>query len=216
MVNTNIDSPYTDKSVELEKNKHQKATNITWHEGAVNLADREKLFNQKAMIIWFTGLSASGKSSIAVELERELYLRGYATYRLDGDNIRHGLNSDLGFTKEDRDQNIRRIGEVAKLMYDAGMIVSCSFISPHKEKRDFVRSLVPEGRFIEVFVKADIETCKKRDPKGLYEKAIKGIIPNFTGISAPYDEPENPEILIDTDKLSLEESVNKVIDTLGL
>ena len=168
------------------------------------------------MVLWVTGLSGSGKSTIAVELERELFLRKYATYRLDGDNVRHGLNADLGFTKADRDENIRRIGEVAKLLQDAGLIVLCSFISPHKQKRSFVRHLVGEGRFIEIYVKADIETCKQRDPKGLYEKAISGEIANFTGISAPYDEPEHPEIVIDTDALSLQDSVKKILTSLEL
>jgi adenylylsulfate kinase len=193
---------------------HQKATNITWHEGAVTQADRERKLNQKGQILWFTGLSGSGKSTVAVELERELFLRGYITYRLDGDNIRHGLNKNLGFTKEDRDENIRRIGEVAKLMQEAGIIVLCSFISPHKDKRQFVRSLVDDGKFIEVFVDADVDTCIKRDPKGLYKKAIAGEIPNFTGISAPYDVPENPELIINTAVLSLEQSVEKIIEAL--
>ena len=209
-------TPYTDKTKELKNNQHQKATNIIWHEGAVSQIDREKLLKQKGMILWFTGLSGSGKSTIAVKLERELYQRGFSTYRLDGDNIRHGLNSDLGFSTTDREQNIRRIGEVAKLMQDAGLMVLCSFISPKKELRQFARQLVPSGKFLEIYVKVSIDTCKKRDPKGLYAKAIQGIIPNFTGISAPYDEPDNPEIVLDTDELSLQQSVEKILEELKL
>ncbi len=214
MVKDPQNSPYSDRSEKLKRNKHQKATHITWHNGSVTQEDRERLLNQKGTILWFTGLSGSGKSTIAVKLERELHLRGYATYRLDGDNVRHGLNSNLGFTPEDRDENIRRIGEVANLMQDAGLIVLCSFISPYRRMRQFIRNLVPVNKFKEIFVKADLETCKTRDPKGLYEKAINGSISDFTGISAPYEAPENPEVYIDTDMLTITESVNLILEKL--
>ena len=196
---------------ETEKNQEDK--NIVWHEGDINYQDRCKNLGQQGKVVWLTGLSGSGKSTIAVEVEKELLKRGKAVYRLDGDNIRHGLNSDLGFSAEDRDENIRRIAEVAALFRDAGMIVLASFISPYQKMRDFARERA-EGDFIEVYVKADVETCASRDPKGLYEKAKKGEIENFTGVSAPYEEPEDPEVVIDTAELSVEESVKKVLNTI--
>ena len=187
--------------------------NIVWHEGEISYQDRCENLGQKGRVVWFTGLSGSGKSTIAVEVEKQLLSQGKAVYRLDGDNIRHGLNSDLEFSAEDRDENIRRIAEVSALFRDSGMIVLASFISPYQEMRDFARKRA-QGDFVEIHVKADVETCANRDPKGLYEKAKKGEIENFTGVSAPYEEPQNPELVIDTAQLSVKESVGKVLDYL--
>jgi adenylylsulfate kinase len=175
-----------------------KATNITWHGGTVGKEDRENLLGQKGVVVWFTGLSGSGKSTVSVEVEKELYRRGKLAYTLDGDNIRHGLNKNLGFSPQDRTENIRRIGEVAKLFADAGVIVLTAFISPYRQDREQVRTLLPEGAFIEAFVKCPLETCEARDVKGLYQKARDGVIKEFTGISAPYEEPQNPEIVLET------------------
>ncbi|WP_027339429.1 adenylyl-sulfate kinase [Halonatronum saccharophilum] len=185
--------------------------NITWHSGKVGYTDRCQQLDQKGIVIWFTGLSGAGKSTIAVELEKELLKLGKVSYRLDGDNMRHGLNSDLGFSAEDRNENIRRIAEVATLFKDAGLITLASFISPYRKMRDFARERAGDDNFIEVFVKADVEICAQRDPKGLYEMAKKGEINNFTGISAPYEEPIDPELVIDTTELSIEESVKEVL-----
>jgi adenylylsulfate kinase len=192
----------------------QKATNITWHDGQVGKNHREDYLNQKGVIIWFTGLSGSGKSTVAVALEKRLHDSKHLSYRLDGDNIRHGLNKDLGFSPEDRVENIRRIGEVAKLFADAGLIVTTSFISPYKNDRNLVRALVPAGEFIEIYIKCGLETCEKRDPKGLYVKARSGKIPEFTGISAPYEEPDKPEMVLETDKKTVDESVQAIWDYL--
>ncbi len=192
----------------------RKATNIVWHEHKVKREEREKLLGQKSVILWFTGLPSSGKSTIANEVSWKLYQLKKLSYVLDGDNIRHGLNSNLGFSPEDRQENIRRIGEVAKLFMDAGFIVLTAFISPYKKDRDRVRSIVPDGKFIEVYVKTPLEVCEERDPKGLYKKARAGEIKDFTGVSAPYEEPENPEIILETDRLSVEECAEKVIDYL--
>ncbi|MEN8152765.1 MAG: adenylyl-sulfate kinase [Acidobacteriota bacterium] len=192
----------------------QKATNVTWHEHTIKREEREELIGQKGALLWFTGLSACGKSTIANEVTFRLHKAGKLTYVLDGDNIRHGLNKNLGFSPEDREENIRRISEVGNLFADAGIITTTAFISPYKKDRDFARELVGEGRFIEIFVKASIETCEERDPKGLYKKAKSGEIKEFTGISAPYEEPENPEILLDSDTLTIEEEVEKVINYL--
>jgi len=188
-----------------------KPKNVFWHEGKVKKEDRERLLGQKGVIVWFTGLSASGKSTIACEVERRLFEKGKLAYVLDGDNIRHGLNKDLGFSPEDREENIRRIGEVAKLFSDAGLIALTAFISPYKKDRDKVRNLVKKGEFIEVYVKCPISVLKQRDPKGMYEKALRGEVKDFTGISAPYEEPDNPELILETDKESVEQSVNKVL-----
>lgn len=188
--------------------------NIKWHSGEIDKAAREELLGQKAMVLWFTGLSASGKSTIAVEVEKKLYQKGKACYRLDGDNLRFGLNKDLSFTAEDRKENIRRIGELAALFADAGLITLASFISPYKAGRKAAREAVGEENFKEIYVKASVEACAERDPKGLYAKAQKGEIENFTGVSAPYEEPENPELVVDTEKLSLEESVELVLDLI--
>ncbi|WP_226674101.1 adenylyl-sulfate kinase [Rossellomorea aquimaris] len=187
---------------------------ITWHEGKVQKEHRENLNGHKAALIWFTGLSGSGKSTISVEVEKALHELGIHTYRLDGDNIRHGLNHDLSFSEEDRIENIRRIGEVSKLFVDAGQLTLAAFISPFKKDREFVRSLLPKGEFIEVFVQASIETCAKRDPKGLYEKVYKGELKSFTGIDAPYEIPDSPEIIIDTENQSIEGSVRQVVNYL--
>ena len=192
----------------------QKATNITWHEASVVQADREKLLNQKGCVIWFTGLSGSGKSTLALEVESKLYQRGHLTYVLDGDNIRHGLNKNLGFSPEDREENIRRIGEVAKLFNDAGVIAMTAFISPYRTDRDNARELLDEGRFVEVFVDCPLEVCEARDTKGLYQKARAGEIKEFTGISAPYEAPVEPELTVNTASLTLDECTERVIALL--
>lgn len=189
----------------------QKATNITWHEANVVQKDREQLLNQKGCVIWFTGLSGSGKSTLALEVESKLYQRGHLTYVLDGDNIRHGLNKNLGFSPEDRAENIRRIGEVAKLFADAGVISMTAFISPYRADRDNARDLLDEGRFVEVFVDCPLEVCESRDTKGLYQKARAGEIKEFTGISAPYEVPNQPELTVNTDDQNLEECAERVI-----
>lgn len=192
----------------------QKATNITWHSGAVTHDDREKLLGQKGIILWFTGLSASGKSTLAHAIEEKLFESGHLSYVLDGDNIRHGLNKNLGFSPEDREENIRRIGEVSKLFCDVGVIAMTAFISPYRSDRDNARNLAEKGKFIEIYVKVPLEVAEKRDPKGLYKKARAGEIKEFTGIDAPYEEPLNPELVIDTSKYSLLESTSIVIDFL--
>ncbi|HIC10986.1 MAG TPA: adenylyl-sulfate kinase [Campylobacterales bacterium] len=187
------------------------SSNITFHHHKISKADREKLKNQKAVLFWLTGLSGSGKSTIANRLEEKLFNLGKHTYILDGDNIRFGLNSDLGFSEKDREENIRRIGEVAKLFVDAGIIVITAFISPFRKDRERVRKLFPNGEFVEIFVDTPLEICKKRDPKGLYQKVERGEIHNFTGIDSPYEKPENPEIYIDTTKMDIEEATNIII-----
>lgn len=192
----------------------QKATNVVWHEHKVSKEDREALLKQKGVIIWTTGLSGSGKSTVANEIAYKLNSIGKLTYVLDGDNIRHGLNKNLGFSPEDRNENIRRISEVAKLFSDCGVIAITAFISPYRKFRNFCRELVEPGQFIEVYCKASLDTCEKRDPKGMYKKAREGIIKDFTGIDAPYEEPDNPEVIVDTDKETVEESVDKVLDVL--
>ncbi|SIR46515.1 adenylyl-sulfate kinase [Halanaerobium kushneri] len=188
--------------------------NIKWHSGKIDKAAREELLGQQGIVLWFTGLSGSGKSTIAVEVEKELYRRGKASYRLDGDNLRFGLNKDLGFTAEERKENIRRIGQVAALFADAGLITLASFISPYKAGREAARQAAGADNFKEIYVKASVETCAERDPKGLYEKAKNGEIENFTGISAPYEDPEAPELIVDTEILSLEKSVKMVLDLI--
>lgn len=188
--------------------------NIVWHNGSVNYEDRCKLLEQKGQVLWFTGLSGSGKSTVAVELEKALINRGKLTYRLDGDNVRHGLNSDLGFSDQDRDENIRRIGEVSKLFKDAGVITLVSFISPFRKLRDFAKKIVGDDSFAEIYVKCSLDECKKRDPKGLYKKAEAGEIKNFTGISSAYEEPENPRLVIDTTDISVEEAVEQILQAI--
>jgi adenylylsulfate kinase len=192
----------------------QKATNVTWHEGSVSRDERQQLLNQKGVTVWMTGLSASGKSTIACILEQMLLHKKKHAYRLDGDNIRMGLNKNLGFSAEDRAENIRRIGEVAKLFTDAGVIAITSFISPYRKDRDAVRASLKPGEFIEVYVQASLEAAEKRDPKGLYKKARAGQIKGFTGIDDPYEAPEKPEILIETEKQSAEASAEQILNYL--
>ena len=189
----------------------QKSTNITWHRGKIGREDRQELLRQRGATVWLTGLSGSGKSTIAMTTEAALLERGHLAYVLDGDNVRHGLNRNLGFSPEDRTENIRRIGEVAKLFTDGGVIVFSSFISPYRADRDAVRAIMDEGDFIEAYVSASLETCEKRDVKGLYQKARAGEIPEFTGISAPYEEPAGPELVLDTDAQSVEQSVEQIL-----
>jgi len=192
-----------------------KATNVVWHEHKVSRQERESLLGQKGVLIWFTGLSASGKSTVANEVASRLHKQGKLTYILDGDNIRHGLNKDLGFSPADREENIRRISEVGKLFADSGVVTLTAFISPYRKDRDFGRSLLESGRFIEVFVKASIDTCKDRDPKGLYAKALRGEIAEFTGVTAPYEEPLQPEIVLDADVLTVEEEAEMIVSYLN-
>jgi adenylylsulfate kinase len=189
----------------------QKATNIVWHQGAVTREDRAQLNGHRGCTVWLTGLSGSGKSTIAVDLEKRLLERGVRTYILDGDNIRHGLNKNLGFSPEDRTENIRRIGEVAKLFTDAGIVALTAFISPYRADRDQVRALMQPGDFVEVFVDCPVEVCEQRDVKGLYKKARAGEIKEFTGISAPYEAPEKPELTLRTAGQSVEESAKQIL-----
>lgn len=191
-----------------------KSENVQWHHAKVTKEQRRHLNKHKSAVVWFTGLSGSGKSTIAVELEKELHHLGVRTYCLDGDNIRHGLNKDLGFNPDDRKENIRRIGEVSKLMVEAGLVVLAAFISPYRADRNEIRKRMDDGEFIEVFVNAKIETCESRDPKGLYKKARAGEVKEFTGIDAPYEAPLNPECMVNTDKQSVEESVQTIMSYL--
>lgn len=184
--------------------------NLFKHDQSISKIDREVLLNQKSITIWLTGLSASGKSTIANQLAKDLHKKGHLTYVLDGDNVRLGLNKDLGFTSEDRTENIRRISEVAKLMNDSGLIVITAFISPFIEDRTQAKQIIGEDNFVEVFVDATIETCQNRDPKGLYKKALSGEIKNFTGISSPYESPVNPDLVLNTSSLSIDECVDKL------
>ena len=186
-------------------------SNIIWHHHPVDKRTRAEQKSQKPLVIWFTGLSASGKSTIAGALEQILTQQGYHTYLLDGDNVRHGLCKDLGFSDEDRKENIRRVGEVAKLAADAGLITLAAFISPFKADRQIVRDILPEGEFVEVFVDAPIDVCQQRDPKGLYEKALRGEIKQFTGIDSPYEAPEDPEVHIHAGEVSVAEAVNQLL-----
>lgn len=194
----------------------QKATNVHWHEGDITSEHRGKLLGHKGATLWFTGLSGSGKSTVAVELEGILHERKVLSYRLDGDNVRLGINKNLGFSAEDRTENIRRVGEISKLFVDAGVIALSSFVSPYIEDRDIVRALHDEAGmdFIEVFVDCSLEAAEERDPKGLYKKARAGEIKNFTGIDDPYEAPLNPEIHLHTDKMTLEEEVNIILKEL--
>jgi adenylylsulfate kinase len=189
----------------------QKATNVTWHAHAVTRENRQKLNGHRGAVLWFTGLSGCGKSTIANAVDQLLHEQGIHTFVLDGDNIRMGLNKNLKFSPEDRTENIRRIGEVAKLFADAATIVSTAFISPYKADRDMVRALLPAGEFIEILVQASLETCESRDPKGLYKKARAGEIKDFTGISAPYEAPEQPELVLDSDTKGVEQLAREVI-----
>lgn len=193
----------------------QKATNIHWHDGAITGQDRERLLEQKGAVIWYTGLSGSGKSTLANAVQEKLYEMGHLTYVLDGDNIRFGLNKNLGFSPEDREENIRRIGEVSKLFADAGVITMTAFISPYRGDRDKARELVATGQFIEIYVSVPLEIAEQRDPKGLYKKARAGEIKQFTGIDAPYEEPLKPELVVETGSHNLEECVVQVINYLA-
>lgn len=190
------------------------STNITWHDSKVTKQERQQRNAHKSAVLWFTGLSGSGKSTISVALEKALYETHVQTYRLDGDNVRQGLNNNLGFSPEDRTENIRRIGEVGKLMVDAGLITLTAFISPYKEDRDHARDMVGPDEFIEIYTKCSLERCEIRDPKGLYKKVRQGEIKEFTGINAPYESPVDPEIVVDTEKQTVEESVNVILDYL--
>lgn len=187
---------------------------IVPYKSIIKKIDRQLLNGHKSFVLWFTGLPSSGKSTIAHKLELELYKRGIRTYVFDGDNIRTGLNKDLGFTEEDRQENIRRIAEVVKLFIDAGMVVLTAFVSPLRKHRDFIKGLLEDGEYIEIYVKCSPEVCAQRDPKGHYEKAKLGIIKNFTGVDGSYEEPQNPDIIIDTEKDSIEESIQKILNFL--
>ncbi|MEQ1528660.1 MAG: adenylyl-sulfate kinase [Methylococcales bacterium] len=192
----------------------KKSTNTVWHQAIITRADREKLHQHKSVILWFTGLSGAGKSSLAHALEEHLYQLGISTFVLDGDNVRHGLCGDLGFSDADRVENIRRIGELAKLMVEAGVIALTAFISPFQTDRLAARKLVPEGDFLEIYCRCPLEVCEQRDVKGMYKKARAGQIPFFTGIGSAYEPPEQPELIVDTDQQSLTESVQAMIDLL--
>jgi adenylylsulfate kinase len=189
-------------------------TNVVWHHATVTRERREALNGHKSCVLWFTGLSGAGKSTLAHAVEEQLHQLGCRTFVLDGDNVRHGLSSNLGFSEDDRRENIRRIGEAAKLMIEAGVIAMTAFISPFRADREAVRNLMPHGDFLEIYCKAALETCESRDVKGLYKKARAGEIKNYTGIDSPYEAPEKPELVVDTDALSIEQSVNEVLKLL--
>ena len=199
-----------------ERRDNESRAEVIWHQQQVTREMRAGQKNQQPRCIWFTGLSASGKSTLANALDQSLHADGYHTYLLDGDNVRHGLNKDLGMSEADRTENIRRIGELAKLMADAGLIVMTAFISPFRQDRDRARALFPEGEFIEVFVHAPLEECEKRDPKGLYQKARAGEIREFTGIDSPYEPPEAPELTLETHRHDVEALVGQLRAHLGL
>tara|TARA_X000001036_G_scaffold77504_1_gene69119 strand:- start:14897 stop:15499 length:603 start_codon:yes stop_codon:yes gene_type:complete len=188
--------------------------NVVWHNTTIKNSDRIKQLEQKPFLLWFTGLSASGKSTIANIVEQKLFRMNYKTYLLDGDNVRHGLNSDLGFDEKSRVENIRRIGEVSKLFLDAGTIVLTAFISPFNSDRQLVRELFEQGQFLEVFIDTSLEICEKRDPKGMYAKARSGEIKHFTGISSPYESPENPEICVINNTITLDEAAEQIVSYL--
>jgi adenylylsulfate kinase len=191
-----------------------KSTNVVWHQAMISRTDRAVQNGHKSVILWFTGLSGAGKSTLAHGVEGRLHQMGCRTFVIDGDNVRHGLCGDLGFSAEDRTENIRRVGEVAKLFTEAGMITLTAFISPFRADRDRVRALVPEGDFFEIYCKADLAVCENRDVKGLYQKARTGEIKEFTGISSPYEAPESPELSVETGTKTLEDCVDEVIDAL--
>jgi adenylylsulfate kinase len=194
--------------------RNTKNNNVTWFNGYVSREDREKLHGHKGVVIWFTGLSASGKSTIAHLAEKELHRRGVSTYVFDGDNVRHGLCSDLSFSRKDRKENIRRIGEMIRLFVDAGMIVLTAFISPYREDRQKVRSLLQDGQFLEIYVECPPEICASRDQKGIYAKAKAGVIKEFTGISAPYEVPENPDLVIRSYEEDASQAAKRVIELI--
>ncbi|SFM03902.1 adenylyl-sulfate kinase [Salibacterium qingdaonense] len=190
------------------------SNNIVWHDASVSRDERNRKNGHESFVLWFTGLSGSGKSTLANAVSRKLFEENKQTYVLDGDNVRHGLNSDLGFSPDARQENIRRIGEVSKLFVDSGQIVSTAFISPYREDREQVRNLLDDGEFIEIHVDCSLSTCEDRDPKGLYAKARSGEISSFTGISAPYEEPEEPEVVVNTENQSIEEAVHHIVGVL--
>ena len=194
--------------------KEDKSSNVVWHQATVTRKRREALNGHGSVMLWFTGLSGAGKSTLAHAVEEYLHQKGCRTFTFDGDNVRHGLCSDLGFSAEDRVENIRRVGEMAKLFLEAGVIALTAFISPFRSDREKVRSLVPHGEFLEIFCHCPLEICEQRDVKGLYKRARAGEIKNFTGISSPYEEPEDPDLVVDTGSLSLEDSVARVVELL--
>jgi adenylylsulfate kinase len=194
--------------------EQQRSSNVVWHHATVTRTRREALNGHGSVILWFTGLSGAGKSTLAHSVEEQLHRTGCRTFVFDGDNVRHGLCSDLGFSAQDRVENIRRVGEMAKLFLEAGVISLTAFISPFRTDRERVRSLVPHGDFLEIYCRCPLEVCETRDVKGLYKKARAGQIPDFTGISSPYEEPTDPELIVDTHLLSLEDSVARVMDLL--
>lgn len=191
-----------------------KNNNVVWHDVYVKREDRNILNKHKSGLIWLTGLSASGKSTIAHTVEKELFKKGVRTYVLDGDNVRHGLSSNLGFSREDRRENLRRIVELSKLFVDAGVLVFAAFISPYREDREYIRKRFDRDNFLEIYVKCSVEKCEERDPKGQYQKARAGVLKNYTGVDAPYEEPEYPDLVIDTEEYSIKASVQKVLDLL--
>ncbi|MFZ7943329.1 adenylyl-sulfate kinase [Neobacillus sp. 19] len=188
--------------------------NVFWHQSAIKKEDREKQHGHKSIMIWFTGLSGSGKSTIANALQHKLFQKGISVYLLDGDNLRHGINKNLSFTAEDRQENIRRTAEIGRLFVDAGVVVLAALISPYEKERLNARALFQQDEFIEVYIKCSLQECENRDPKGLYKKARKGEIKHFTGIDQPYEEPKNPEVVIDTNKLSIDDSVERLLSYL--
>lgn len=192
-----------------------KSTNITWHEQSLSKEARHKQNGHQSFVLWFTGLSGSGKSTVANAVAQRLFEKEIRNYVLDGDNVRHGLNKDLGFSDHDRTENIRRIGEVSKLFVDSGQVVLTAFISPFIADRELVRSLLEEDEFVEIYVDCPIEECEKRDPKGLYDKARKGLIKDFTGINSPYEEPLKPELIVNTSESSVDECVEQIIGYLS-
>ena len=208
MTKINQESPY------IEKSHVEKSSDVVWHQQSVTTEQKSSLKGHKAVLLWYTGLSGSGKSTVANAVEQKLLERGCHSYLLDGDNVRHGLNSDLGFTDEDRIENIRRISEVAKLFVDAGLLVSTAFISPFQKDRDQARALLKDALFLEVFIDTPLAVCESRDPKGLYKKARAGEIANFTGISSAYESPKNAEIHVETENLSIEECADLVVAAL--
>ncbi len=198
----------------MESPNEGRSRNVTWHEGLVPRAARERRLGQRGCVVWLTGLSGSGKSTLARALEAELFARGRAAYVLDGDNVRHGLNSDLGFSRSDRDENIRRLGEVAALFADAGIVTVTSFISPSRSARERARGRAGAESFVEVHVHAPLEVCESRDPKGLYAKARAGELDRFTGVSAPYEPPEHPDVSLDTSRAEVDECVTTLVAKL--
>jgi len=193
----------------------ERKNNIVWHKPKVTREMREKLNGHRSIALWFTGLPSSGKSTIAHAVEERLYKMGVRTYTFDGDNVRHGLCSDLGFSPEDRAENLRRIAEMIKLFLDAGIVVLAAFVSPFRKDREKIRRIISEKDFIEIYCKCPVEVCMKRDPKGMYERALRGEIKEYTGISSPYEEPENPDLILETHLLSIEECVERVLKLIN-